>query len=168
MQKPTQNKLSTKLVLLWSTGLGVGYSPIMPGTVGSLWGLPLSWAIYSLPGVSWQLALIAILAVIGVPLCGRAAQALGDSDPGAVVWDEFTAVPLAFFLLGADDLKNPWVLLAGFLWFRFFDIAKIPPANRCERLPGGLGIMADDWVAGVYACVCMHVMVALGAFGTPI
>ena len=137
----------------------------MPGTVGSLWGIPLTWAIYSAPGMLWHVVALAILAIIGVPLCGRAAQLLGGSDPGAVVWDEFTAVPIGFLLLDPNEVKNPWVLLAGFLLFRFFDIAKVPPAKQCEALRGGLGIMADDWVAGAYTCACMHALVALGVFG---
>lgn len=167
MDKPQPTDLPTKLALLLSTGFGAGFSPIMPGTVGSLWGIPLSWAVYSLPGPVWSAAALGLLAIFGVPLCGRAARALGGTDPGSIVWDEFTSVPFAFFLLDTTYLKNPWVLLAGFLLHRFFDIAKIPPANRCEMLPSGLGIMADDWVAGLYACAGMHALVAFGVFGLP-
>lgn len=156
--------LSKKLAVCLGTGLGVGFSPVMPGTVGALWGIPLTWAIFSLPGLGWHLAAIGVLAAVGIPVCGRAAEALGKDDPGAVVWDEFASVPMAFLMLKPSLVWNPWVLLAGFALHRLFDITKVFPANRCERLHHGLGIMADDWVAGAYACAALHLLVALGLF----
>ena len=158
--------VTSQLALLLSTGFGAGYSPVMPGTVGACWGIPLSLAIYALPGVYWQLGVLLLLAVIGIPLCGIAAQALGQEDPGAVVWDEFTTVPFAFFLVDPIWVRNPWVLLAGFALHRLFDITKIPPARAFDRMHGGFGIMADDWVAGAYACLSLHLLLYLGCFGS--
>ena len=144
---------------MWAaTGLGVGFIPWAPGTFGTLWGLPLAWGINRIPSVLVQVALILVICLIGIPICHRGATALGRKDPGSVVWDEIAAIPITFFLVPASRMSSFWVLLAGFLLFRFFDISKIPPAKQVERCPSGIGIMADDWVAGVYACVCLHVL----------
>lgn len=139
------------VVLFLATGGYVGFSPYAPGTFGTLWGLPLAWAITLLPGLLWQVGLILTLLLVGVPLCGRAAEFLGKKDPGAVVWDEIVTVPIVFLGWQHAELSNPWLLLAGFVLHRIFDISKLPPANQLERLPGGWGIMADDVAAACYA-----------------
>lgn len=135
-----------------ATGLGVGLSPIMPGTIGALWGLPLAYGLGLVPSAIGELVAIAVLALVGVPICASAARRLGKKDPGAVVFDEIVAMPVALFGHAADD---PAVLAVGFLFFRLFDILKPPPVRQVERLPDGWGIMADDLVAGVYANLCL-------------
>lgn len=132
-----------------ATGLGLGLSPFAPGTVGSLWGLPLSWALATWCPVWVQLTVTAVLIALGVPLCTRAAQQLGGKkDPGAIVWDEIASFPLVF--VGHGSL-SPATLALGFLLHRLFDVTKPPPARQLERLPTGLGIMADDVAAALYA-----------------
>jgi phosphatidylglycerophosphatase A len=68
-----------------------------------------------------------------------------------VVYDEIVSVPLVFLPLGAEALRSPWVWAGGFLLIRVLDIAKPPPIGQLEKLPGGLGIMADDLAAGLMA-----------------
>src|SRR4051794_33019455 len=85
-----------------ATGLGAGFFPIAPGTVGALWGLPLAWGIQHVPGWGWQVAVIAALLALGVPLCTAAARRLGGKDPSAVVWDEIATMPIVFFLIPLD------------------------------------------------------------------
>jgi phosphatidylglycerophosphatase A len=146
----------------------LGRIPFAPGTFGSLVGLPLSLATGTAAG--WlagrlgqggivvtaviELALIAVLFLGGIPLCTRAARLLGGKDPGAVVFDEAVAVPtvLAVVPLAA---RGPAVLAAAFVLFRVFDILKPPPVHQVERLPEGLGIMADDQVAALFAAACL-------------
>jgi len=124
--------------------------PVAPGTFGSLWGPPLAWGFQQLPqGV--ELLLSVLVLVIGVPICGRAARVLGQEDPGSVVFDEIAAFPLVF---AAVPVNGPTALL-GFAWFRLFDIWKPWPASRLDKLHGGLGIMADDAAAGVYAGIAL-------------
>lgn len=135
----------TSLALAVSTALGVGYVPFAPGTFGSAAGL-LLWAV--LPASPFA-QVVAIVAVFGL---GSWAAHVTErhyrrTDPGVVVIDEVLGmiVTVAF---------NPvtWTGAAlGFLLFRVFDVLKPYPANRLERLHGGLGIMADDAMAGVYA-----------------
>jgi phosphatidylglycerophosphatase A len=142
-------------LLLVSTGLGVGYSPILPGTCGALWGLPLTWLLVGLPQRWEQAAVMLALAAIGPWICGAASRALGQEDPGAVVYDEIVSVPLVFLPLGPEALQSPAVWVSGFLLLRVLDIAKPPPIGRLEKLPGGWGIMADDLAAGVIAGLLM-------------
>lgn len=140
-------------------GLGLGYVRFAPGTVGTLLGLPLALAMGLLPW--WgQLPLIAAICLAGIPLCTYAAQRLNAKDPGAIVFDEIASLPITFFLVSfarpAAELTA--VLAAGFILHRIFDIAKPPPARRLEKLPRGLGIMADDWSAGAYSCLLLHAL----------
>ena len=146
---------SPKSPAVWlATGLGVGLVAPAPGTVGSaLWGLPLAWAISQLPGISWQIIAIAALFVIGVPLCTAAGRALGGGkDNQAIIWDEIVTVPIVFLLV---PLSSWTVALVGFLLHRLMDITKPPPAGQLENLPDGLGVMADDVMAAVYACLAL-------------
>lgn len=148
--------------LLVATCGWVGRIPFAPGTFGSLVGLPLSLAtgtaaarLAGMVGLEHatpliELALIAALFLAGIPLCTRAARLLGSKDPGAVVLDEAVAVPTVLALVPLAA-RGPAVLAAAFVLFRVFDILKPPPVRQAERLPGGLGIMADDQVAAGFA-----------------
>jgi phosphatidylglycerophosphatase A len=107
-----------------------------------------------------QLAVLVVICLLGIPLCTRAARDLGGKkDPGAIVWDEIVSMPITFLLV---PMTSPAVVIVGFLLNRVFDISKPPPARQLERLPDGLGIMADDLAAGVYSCGVLHLLLALG------
>jgi phosphatidylglycerophosphatase A len=137
-----------------ATGMGVGRIVSAPGTVGTaLWGLPLAWAISLLPGVEWQLVIIVVLIAVGVPITTAAGKALGgEKDNQSIVWDEIVTMPIAFLLVPL----NGWATaIIGFLLHRLMDITKPPPARQVERLPEGLGVMADDVVAAIYACLAL-------------
>ncbi len=150
--------------ILWlATGFGFGYSPLAPGTLGALWGLPLAAAMVHVPSVGpieaiWvQVFVIVVLCGLGVPLSTAAARRLGGAkDPQAVVYDEIASMPITFFLVPAAQMSMPLVIAVGFLLNRVFDITKPPPCRQLERLEGGLGIMADDWASGVYSCLALH------------
>lgn len=156
-----QRFLALGPVVWLATGGWVGMFPVMPGTVGSLWGIPLALALGAIPLPALQLGVIAVLAFASVPICTTAALRLGLKDPGPVVLDEIIALPVAYFL---HPVRDPAVLVAGFLLFRFFDILKPPPVHQVERLPGGWGIMADDLVAAVYANLVLWLLTWAGLF----
>jgi len=147
------------LAKLVATGLGSGYSPVAPGTAGSLVGLVL---FLPLAGCAWPIQLAAVVAVtiLGVLAGGRLATTLGLKDPGVVVVDEVAGQWITFLALP----MTPVIAIAGFLLFRATDIVKPWPARALERLPGGLGIMADDVAAGIYA----HLLLRLGLAVWPI
>ena len=144
---------------LVATGLGSGYSPVAPGTAGSLVGLLL---FLPLAGRAFWIQLAAVVAVtiLGVLAGGRLATMLGAKDPGMVVVDEVAGQWITFLALP----MTPVTAVAGFLLFRVMDILKPWPARALERLPGGLGIMADDVAAGIYA----HLLLRLGLAVWPI
>lgn len=143
-----------------ATGLGVGLVSPAPGTIGGLWGLPLAWAIGLLPTENAELTVIVLIGLVSVAICSSAANALGGSkDPQSIVLDEIAALPIVF--IGIEP-AGPAVWLTGWLLFRIFDICKPPPIRRFERLPGGWGIMADDWVAALGACIALHLVLWLG------
>jgi phosphatidylglycerophosphatase A len=103
-----------------------------------------------------QAAAIAAVCAAGIPICTIAARRLGGrKDPGAIVLDEIASLPITFLMLPLE----PVVIIAGFLLHRFFDILKPQPARALERLPDGFGIMADDWIAGIYSNLALHLLV---------
>jgi phosphatidylglycerophosphatase A len=145
-QHPRTSNWWERLILLMAVGFGLGLAPFAPGTFGSLAGLPLAWGIQQLPDWGkWLAPLICFL--IGVPICRIAARRLGLKDPGAVVFDEIAAFSVVFLAVKVNLVTS----VLGFILFRIFDIAKPWPVRRLERLPGGWGIMADDFAAAAYA-----------------
>lgn len=142
-----------RLVLFVATGCGLGMIPFAPGTFGSLLGLPLAWGIELLP--LWgRVAMPFVLFAIGVPVCAAGATILKLKDPGPVVFDEIAAFSVVYLAVPMN-LKTA---IAGFVLFRIFDIVKPWPARQLERLPGGVGIMADDYAAGGYAGVLLWLL----------
>ncbi len=138
-------------VAAWiATGFGAGYLPIAPGTWGSLAATIIA-ALLSLTLPEWYRAGLwiglGVSSVAGVIAASALARQIGDSDPSIVVIDEIAGQFLTLLWLPAGAIP----LLGGFLLFRLFDIVKPFPARASERLPGGWGIMADDWIAGFYA-----------------
>ena len=139
-----------------ATALGVGYIPIASGTFGSVAGL-LVWAM--LPAsVAAEAVAIVLLFVAGSWAGSVAERHFGRTDPGEVVVDEVMGMVLTLFATGAG-----WMgAVVGFFLFRFFDIIKPFPARRLEHLHGGIGVMADDAMAAIYANLALRVMLALG------
>lgn len=130
----------------------VGFFPVAPGTAGSVAGLGV-YLVCRRMGVPYlELPLIVALFALGSFFGAACEQALGTVDPGPVVIDEVMGMLITLLLVPVN-----WIgMLAGFLLFRVLDIVKPYPARRLERLPGGLGIMADDAMAAVYANLILH------------
>lgn len=142
-----------RLARLVGTGLGAGYSPLAPGTAGSLLGVLLFWPLARTP-IGVQLAAAVVLFFVGTAAADRVAKAVGKKDPGLVVVDEVVGQWLTL----AGLPFAPAVVIAGFFLFRAMDMVKPWPARDLERLPGGWGIMADDVAAGVYAHLALRVL----------
>ncbi len=144
-----------RVPLAVATGLGVGYAPLAPGTCGSVLGLLLWVALPSRP-IAQAVAVVAVFGA-GVWSAGLAEQHFRGTDPGPVVIDEVMGMLVTLFL-------NPvgWAgAFLAFVLFRAFDVVKPYPANRLERLHGGLGIMADDFMAAVYANLTLRLCLTL-------
>ena len=149
-----------------ATGAGLGLSPVAPGTIGALLGLPLAWVIFQIPGWPLRIVTLVLLNLIGVPICRFAAERIGKKDPGSVVWDEIATVPMTFLFVEPSIASGLLVVAVGFGLHRLFDISKFPPAKQLESLPNGLGIMADDWAAGIYSCLALHLILMTGILGS--
>jgi phosphatidylglycerophosphatase A len=186
MSDPDQTQKKPWLALLLATGFGLGYVPKAPGTAGSLLGLGLAylghllvvpllsltlepaghWGSFTPSGVffllSCAVAFYLLPAAAGVWAAGRSSRHLGSTDPAIVVIDEVSGQQLALFGFGVVYPAEWKYLLAGFILFRVFDIWKPWPVRRAEKLPGGSGIMADDWVAGIYAALGLWLLRVAG------
>ena len=133
---------------------GVGWFPIAPGTAGSAVGI----AVYMLTrgwSAQSQILLLLAITIVGIWAAGVTEKTFQKQDPGPVVIDEVAGQLLTLLLTGVG-----WRgAIAGFFIFRVLDILKPPPARGLERLHGGLGIMADDLMAGAYGLALMMALV---------
>ena len=156
-----RRSLADRLAAVVGTGLYSGYFPVFPGTVGSAAGVVLylilikSGALTEGSPGGWVITLAALFAV-GVPAAHRCEKLYGH-DAKPIVIDEVWGMLISLALL---PVTWKWIL-AAFVLFRFFDVVKPYPARRAERVGGGLGIMLDDGVAGLYTLVVLHVAKSL-------
>jgi phosphatidylglycerophosphatase A len=133
-------------------GLGAGAAPVAPGTIGTLVGLVVYVGIAGLPLPAY-LAVLGVLVAAGIAICGRTAADLGVHDHPGIVWDEIAGLLVA---LCGVPVGWQWAA-AGFALFRVFDILKPWPIHSVDRrVGGGLGIMADDILAGLCAAAVLH------------
>ena len=185
MKTPVEKRKPSGIVdylALALTTVGVGYIPGAPGTYGSVVGVAIyagiSWIetngtahgvslgirIEQINAIHWAVnaVLLTIFCLAGIWASGRTAPIFGNSDPSQAVVDEVMGQFVTFLFI---PFGLPWpFILAGFLLFRLFDIWKPFPIRDLEVLPGGLGICADDIVAGVYAGICLAVGYAVYLF----
>lgn len=144
----------TRLAVFVATVGYAGYFPIAPGTLGSLAGLLAYLAVWWSGSVVVEVGLIVVLFAVGIWAGTTAERFFGGIDPGPVVIDEVVGmlITLAFIPVGVSGA------LIGFVLFRIFDVLKPYPAGRFERLHGGLGVMADDAMAAVYANITLRLV----------
>ncbi len=142
---------------LLATGFGSGLAPVAPGTFGSAAALPLYFLLWSLPAPLYLLVVVAVF-FLGAWSAGQLSKDLGVHDHGGIVIDEFVGVWIAL----AFCPPVWWLLALGWLAFRLFDIVKPPPIGWLDRrVHGGLGIMIDDVVAGVFALAVVQGVTAV-------
>lgn len=150
-----------------ATCLWIGRIPFAPGTWGAAAGVGVSlvtggaasWIAgrFSCAGAETVIEAVILVAanLVGIPICSAAARRLGrGSDPGSIVLDEALSLPLGMLVVPFAGRTLP-VLLAGWILHRVFDISKPFPCRRLEHLPGGLGVMADDWAAAAWMAAAM-------------
>jgi len=135
-------------------GFGSGAAPVAPGTFGTLAAIPLYLLLE--PLALWTyLAVTTLLFLVGIGLCDTTARDFGVHDHGGIVWDEIVG-----YLVTMIAAPPGWIwVVVGFFLFRFFDILKPWPIRRLDRgVGGGLGIMVDDLLAGVYAALALNLI----------
>lgn len=144
-----------------SLGFGSGLSPIMPGTAGTLLGWLLFHGLTGLFPVCFTQTTWSIIVVLGFALgiwtCTKSGDALNSSDDGSMVWDEIIGIWLVLLVFMPTTLLGECWL---FFLFRLFDMTKPPPIRQLDaQLKGGLGVMADDILAAIYAMIA-YVLIA--------
>ncbi|NNJ70459.1 MAG: phosphatidylglycerophosphatase A [Kiritimatiellales bacterium] len=143
-----------KSLIKWiAVGFGTGWSPVMPGTVGTLVGLPLAWGVMQVPNIAVQAAICIVMTLLAIPICGVAEKMIGGKDPGCIVADEYLTLPITVI-----GLASPWALLSGFVLHRIFDITKPPPIKQLQHIHGGFGITIDDFLAALIALGLNHLI----------
>jgi phosphatidylglycerophosphatase A len=136
---------------LLAFGFGSGLSPFAPGTMGTVVAIPFAVAMKFLPQYGFWIVLL-LMFLVGIELCNRVSRKLGVHDHGGIVWDEIVGYCLSIAFV---PLQWQW-FLAAFVIFRFFDIYKPWPIRQLDRkVSGGLGIMIDDVVAGIFTIVVL-------------
>jgi len=133
----------------------IGYFTFAPGTVASVFAMAILW-IFT-PSDTVILFIIITSLILGTVTSEKVAKESNSKDPSYVVIDEF-----AGYLVAVVFLPMNWqVLVAGFVLFRFFDILKPPPIRQAEKIGGGLGIMLDDFLAGIFSNLLIRVFLLL-------
>ena len=142
-----------RFIFLLATGFGVGYSPIAPGTLGTLLAIPIYYFLSEMSFPLYELTLITFF-FLSSWISERAEKYLGRRDDPRIVIDEM----MGFFITMLWVTKAPFFILVGFILFRFFDILKPFPIRRFEKVRGGFGVVLDDVMAGIYANIILHVL----------
>ena len=151
--RPTWRHLADPVHCL-ALGFGSGLAPVAPGTFGSLVGLAIALAMAPL-GLAWNLVAAAVAVGVGIWICGESARRLGVHDHPAIVWDEVAGMMIT--MLAVPDAW--WGAPLAFALFRLFDIAKPWPIREIDHgLGGGMGIMLDDVLAGLFAALGLTIV----------
>ncbi len=135
-------------------GFGSGLAPKAPGTFGTLAAVPVFLLLLPLPSIYYALVVL-FMTVAGIYICQKTADAVGVHDHGAIVWDEIVGFLITMFMIPVSWQS----LLMGFILFRFFDIVKPWPICYIDKkVQGGLGIMLDDVLAGLFSLLIMQLI----------
>lgn len=177
---PPKRRSATDCLALALATCGVGYFPLAPGTMGSLVGVALYVTLWSgidqaltsralahrlttvyvfTPLMTCMLLVILVVTLVGIWAASRSEKLLQKKDPSIVVIDEVAGQMIAL-LSGPFWVQTWWSVLSAFILFRLFDIWKPYPVRRLEGLDSGLGIMADDLAAGVYALIVNSILIS--------
>ncbi len=141
------------IILLFASGFGAGYSPFAPGTVGTVFAIPVALVLSLLPSPLRELTLVT-LCFLSFWIADKAQSYWGRRDDPRIVIDEIVGFLLTMLWL---PTTVGWIVAAFFL-FRFFDILKPPPIRRLEKIRGGFGVVLDDVLAGIYGNIVLHLV----------
>ena len=143
-----------RFFLIIATGFGVGYSPVAPGTLGTLVAIPIYYLLSEIPSPLYEITLIGFF-FLSVWISENAQIFFGKKDDQRIVIDEI----IGFLITMLWIPKTTRFIIIGFILFRFFDILKPIPIRRLEKgLKGGYGVVLDDVAAAVYANIILHLI----------
>jgi len=155
MNKPLSATLLKKPIHFLALGFGSGLEPKAPGTAGTVMAIPL-YLLLQMLSMELYIAAVVIICLAGIYICDQSSKLMGVHDHPGIVWDEFAGF---FITMIAVPFSWLWILV-GFGLFRFFDIVKPWPIRVIDRkVQGGFGIMLDDIIAGVFAAICLQLII---------
>jgi phosphatidylglycerophosphatase A len=140
-------------ILLLATGFGAGYSPIAPGTAGTLIAIPVYYFLSAIPSPIYEITVIGFF-FLSVWISENAEASFGKRDDRRIVIDEM----MGFLITMLWVPKTALFIIIGFFLFRVFDILKPPPIRRLEEVKRGFGVVLDDVLAGIYANIILHII----------
>lgn len=143
------------VIKMIASGLYLGYSPLAPGTVGSILGVLIFLQLHNFPLLYVCVCLLLIL--MGFLTSGRAEAIYKEKDSRKIVIDEIAGMCIVYLGMQA----RLWIIVTGFLIYRIFDVIKPPPAKSVEKMPGSAGIMLDDIICAIYANIILQVLTRL-------
>ncbi|MFH1288905.1 MAG: phosphatidylglycerophosphatase A [bacterium] len=149
------NKRQENLVKIFAS-LFVGYSPVAPGTFGTLIGIPF-YLIFSLKGYKVYIIFTLLFLILGIKISSIAERLFNEHDSQKIIIDEIAGFLITMLFI---PLKIKFIIL-GFIFFRIMDIWKPVPIYNLQKLPGGFGIMADDIMAGIYSNIILQILVRI-------
>ncbi len=164
MESSAHLSFGKRLAVAVANGFGLGNARYASGTVGSLLGIPLVFAISSLHGrLWWQIGICAALVALAIVVCDIAERHYGEKDDGRIVADEYLLLPIGFLdrgdlwatLTGGHAKEALLFLAIGFAIARAVDILKPSPARQIQAVKGGLGVVLDDLVASLYTWILL-------------
>ena len=150
--------MKNELAKIISTIFYIGYSKYLPGTIGSLLAIPIGILILKISGVVALLIFIFILTLIALFSIEIYIKEHQSSDPKEIIIDEFIGQLIVLIFTSFSSLA----IFIGFLLFRFFDISKLYPVNKVEKIRGPIGVLADDIVAGLMTCIIILLIKQFG------
>jgi phosphatidylglycerophosphatase A len=142
-----------RFLLFFAAGFGAGYSPIAPGTMGTLVAIPIYFFLSFIPFPLYELTIITFF-FLSSWISDKAERYWGKRDHPRIVIDEMMGFLITMLWLP----KTALFIILGFFLFRFFDIVKLPPIRLLERVKGGYGVVLDDVMAGIYANIILHLV----------
>jgi phosphatidylglycerophosphatase A len=142
-----------RFIILLASGFGAGYSPVAPGTIGTLVAIPIYLIFSRIPFPIYELTLLTFF-FLSSWISDKAQNYWGRKDHPRIVIDEI----LGFLVTMLWVPKTALLIILGFFLFRFFDIVKPPPARHAEKVGGGYGVVLDDVLAGVYANIVLQLI----------
>jgi phosphatidylglycerophosphatase A len=160
-KKLSNEQISDNALYYAAFGFGSGFAKKAPGTVGTVMGIPV-YLLTSAGGFPVYVVLTLLFSLLGVYICGETAKALGVHDHPGIVWDEIVGFMVTMLLVPFS-----WsAVLVGFILFRFFDIIKPWPISYIDKhVSGGLGIMLDDILAGLFSALILSWIYSSGWLG---
>lgn len=148
-----------RFVMLFASGFGAGFSPVVPGTLGTLVAIPIYYFVSSISFPFYELTLVAFF-FFSSWISNQAESHWGTKDDQRIVIDEI----MGFLVTMLWIPKTLFFIAAGFILFRFFDILKPFPIRRLERVKSGYGVVLDDVLAGIYSNIVLHTILRVWAW----